>query len=190
MAAQPAGPIGHAATGSSNWCAESYGCFAESPAELCARRWTHACPLMDTERTRCRGDGLGNMPALQRRRGGRALAWTIERARPQIAFLYLDLGFSAAQCAEQLYVSSSVVLRRLATCGIARRAAGGSPPRLDHRDLQRTAFLYERFGLSLTAMARIEGIQPNAVRHRLRAAGVALRPRGGRRPVAVRTSFG
>jgi DNA-directed RNA polymerase specialized sigma24 family protein len=107
----------------------------------------------------------------------------------QIAFLYLDLGLSAAECAERLYVSSSVVLRRLASCGIARRPAGGSSLRLDHRDLQRTAFLYERLGLSLAAVARIEGIQPNAVRHRLRVAGVPLRPRGGRRAAAVQPAF-
>jgi hypothetical protein len=108
----------------------------------------------------------------------------------QIAFLYLDLGLSATQCAERLYVSSSVVLRRLADCGIARRPAGGSPPRLSHRTLQRTAYLYERLGLSLAAVARIEGIHPNAVRHRLRVAGVPLRSRGGRRHPAVQASFG
>jgi hypothetical protein len=93
--------------------------------------------------------------------------------------LYLDLGLSAAECGRRLYLSQTVVLRRLAASGVARRAAGGSRPRLDNRTLQRTAFLYLRLGLSLTAIARLEGVHPNAVRHRLRAAGVALRPRGG-----------
>jgi hypothetical protein len=93
-----------------------------------------------------------------------------------IAFHYLDLGLSASECGRRLHMSQSVILRRLAACGIARRPAGGSPPRLDPRELERVAFLYERVGLSLAQVARIEGIYPNAVRHRLRAAGVPLRP--------------
>jgi hypothetical protein len=96
----------------------------------------------------------------------------------RIAFHYLDLGLSASECGRRLHMSQSVILRRLAACGIARRPSGGSPPRLDARELERTAFLYERVGLSLAEVARIEGIYPNAVRHRLRAAGVALRPMG------------
>ncbi len=93
--------------------------------------------------------------------------------------MYLDLGLSAAECGRRLYLSQTVVLRRLAASGIARRAPGGSRPRLDNRTLERAAFLYVRVGLSLTAIARLEGVHPNAVRHRLRAAGVALRPPGG-----------
>jgi hypothetical protein len=96
----------------------------------------------------------------------------------RIAFHYLDLGLSATECGRRLHMSQSVILRRLAACGIARRPSGGSPPRLDARELERTAFLYERVGLSLAEVARIEGVYPNAVRHRLRAAGVALRPMG------------
>jgi predicted HTH domain antitoxin len=65
----------------------------------------------------------------------------------EIAYHYLDLGLSAAECGR----------------------------RLDDRQLERAAFLYERVGLSLAEVARIEGIYPNAVRHRLRAAGVPLR---------------
>jgi hypothetical protein len=109
----------------------------------------------------------------------------VERARgplnacdQEIAYLYLDLGLSAAQCGRRLYLSQSAVLRRLAACGIARRPPGGSDPRLAHRQLERAVFLYVRLGLSLAAVAKVEGIQPNAVRHRLRAAGVALRPPG------------
>lgn len=97
----------------------------------------------------------------------------------RIAYLYLDLGLSATECGRRLYMSPSVVLRRLAACGIARRPPGGSEPRLDDRALERAAFLYERLGLSLAAIARLEGIHPNGVRHRLRAAGVRLRPPGG-----------
>ena len=93
----------------------------------------------------------------------------------EIAYHYLDLGLSAAECGRRLHLSQTVVLRRLAACGIARRPPGGSPPRLDDRQLERAAFLYERVGLSLAEVARIEGIYPNAVRHRLRAAGVPLR---------------
>jgi DNA-directed RNA polymerase specialized sigma24 family protein len=92
-----------------------------------------------------------------------------------IAFHYLDLGLSASQCGRRLHLSQTVVLRRLAAWGIARRPPGGSPPRLDDRKLERAAFLYGRVGLSLAEIARIEGIYPNAVRHRLRAAGVPLR---------------
>jgi hypothetical protein len=99
----------------------------------------------------------------------------------EIAFHYLDLGLSASECGRRLHMSQSVILRRLAACGIARRPPGGSPPRLDARDLERAAFLYERIGLSLAAVARIEGVYPNAVRHRLRAAGVPLRPMGDSR---------
>jgi DNA-directed RNA polymerase specialized sigma24 family protein len=51
---------------------------------------------------------------------------------------------------------------------------------LEHRQIQRAAFLYARLGLSLAAIADLEGVYPNAVRHRLRAAGIALRPRGRR----------
>jgi hypothetical protein len=93
----------------------------------------------------------------------------------RIAFHYLDLGLSAAETGRRLHISQTLVLRRLAAAGIARRPAGGSPPRLDDRQLRRTAFLYGRLGLSLAEVARIEGVYPNAVRHRLRAAGVPLR---------------
>jgi hypothetical protein len=99
----------------------------------------------------------------------------------RIAFHYLDLGLSASECGRRLHMSQSVVLRRLAACGIARRPPGGSPPRLDAQQLERTAFLYERVGLSLAAVGRLEGIYPNAVRHRLRAAGVPLRAVGDSR---------
>jgi hypothetical protein len=98
----------------------------------------------------------------------------------QIAYLYLDLGLTAEECGRRVYASESAVLRRLAACGIARRPRGGSGPRLDARHFERTAFLYDRLGLSLSAIARLEGVHPNAVRHRLLAAGVALRPPGGR----------
>ena len=98
----------------------------------------------------------------------------------QIAYLYLDLGLSAAQCGRRVYLSQAAVLRRLDACGIARRPSGGSPPRLDDRQLAKTAFLYVEMGLSLAAFAAVEGVHPNAVRHRLRAAGVPLR-RPGRR---------
>lgn len=96
----------------------------------------------------------------------------------QIAYLYLDLGLSATQCGRRVYLSQGAVLRRLAACGIARRPPGGSPPRLHARLIERAAFLYEQVGLSLAAIAALEGVHPNAVRHRLRAAGVALRPPG------------
>jgi hypothetical protein len=99
----------------------------------------------------------------------------------RITFHYLDLGLSASECGRRLHMSQTVILRRLAACGIARRPPGGSPPRLDPRQLERTAFLYERVGLSLAAIARIEGVYPNAVRHRLRAAGVPLRAMGDSR---------
>jgi hypothetical protein len=98
----------------------------------------------------------------------------------EIAYLYLDLGLTAAECGRRVYASESAVLRRLAACGVARRPTGGSGPRLDAREFERTAFLYARLGLSLAAIARLEGVHPNPVRHRLRAAGVALRPPGGR----------
>jgi hypothetical protein len=98
----------------------------------------------------------------------------------QIAHLYLDLGLSAAQCGRRVYLSQAAVLRRLAACGIARRPAGGSAPRLDARELERTAFLYAQAGLSLATIAAMEDLHPNAVRHRLQAAGVPLR-RPGRR---------
>jgi hypothetical protein len=98
----------------------------------------------------------------------------------EIAYLYLDLGLTAAECGRRVFASESAVLRRLAVCGIARRPTGGSGPRLDARVFERTAFLYDRLGLSLAAVARLEGVHPNAVRHRLRAAGVAVRPPGGR----------
>ena len=109
----------------------------------------------------------------------------VERARGplratdrEIARLYLDLGLSSRECGRHLHLSSSAVLRRLAALGIARRAPGGSRTRLGDVDLRRTAFLYERAGLSLAAVAALQGIHPNAVRHRLRVAGVPLRPPG------------
>jgi hypothetical protein len=101
----------------------------------------------------------------------------------RIAYLYLDLGLTARECARRVYASESAVLRRLAACGVARRPRGGSGPRLDARELDRTAFLYARLGLSLAAVGALQGIHPNAVRHRLRTAGVALRTSGGRRDV-------
>jgi DNA-directed RNA polymerase specialized sigma24 family protein len=122
----------------------------------------HATPyetLDDVERA------LGSLRAVDRR----------------LVALYLDRGLSSRQCARELFLSPSAVLRRLDALGIARRAPGGSRPRLSERQLRRVAFLYERLGLSLAAIAEMEGVHPNAVRHRLRAAGVALRPRG---PVA------
>jgi hypothetical protein len=102
----------------------------------------------------------------------------------RIAYLYLDLGLTAAECGRRVFASESHVLRRLAACGIARRPRGGSGPRLDARHFERTAFLYTRLGLSLSAIATLEGVHPNAVRHRLRAAGVTLRPRGAKIRIA------
>jgi DNA-binding CsgD family transcriptional regulator len=134
------------------------------------------------------GEIAGAMPARAGEGAGMKHFTTVvevERARGplhardrEIAYLYLDLGLSAAECGRRLYLSQTLVLRRLAACGIARRPAGGSPFRLDDRQLERAAFLYVRAGLSLAAIARLEGVHPNAVRHRLRAAGVALRPPG------------
>lgn len=124
------------------------------------------------------------MPATPRQRTFSTVE-EFERARGplpvqdrRIAFLYLDLGLSAAACGERLYLSSTAVLRRLARHGIARRAAGGSPPSLTSRQIERAVFLYARLGLSLSKVAALEGVYPNAIRHRLRAAGVQLRPRG------------
>jgi hypothetical protein len=96
----------------------------------------------------------------------------------QIAFLYLDLGLSAAACGERVYMSPTAVLRRLAHHGIARRPPGGSRPSLTSRQIERAVFLYERAGLSLAKVAKLERVHPNAIRHRLRVAGVQLRPRG------------
>jgi hypothetical protein len=96
----------------------------------------------------------------------------------EIAYLYLDLGLTARESGRRVYASESAVLRRLAACGIARRPRGGEGPRLDARQFERTAFLYDRLGLSLAAVGALLGIQPNAVRHRLLAAGVPLRSRG------------
>jgi DNA-directed RNA polymerase specialized sigma24 family protein len=122
-----------------------------------------------------------------RRHGGRMAFTTVdevERARGplraadrEIAYLYLDLGLTARECAARLYVSESAVLRRLAACGVARRPRGGSGPRMDPRLYERSAFLYVQLGLSLAAIAKLEGVYPNAVRHRLRMAGIALRSR-------------
>ncbi len=104
------------------------------------------------------------------------------RARDrEIAFHYLDLGLSSTECGRRLHMSPSAVLRRLAACGIAGRPPGGSFLRIPERQLRRAAFLYERLGLSLAAVAEIEGVHPNAVRHRLKAAGVPLRRPGARR---------
>jgi transposase len=103
----------------------------------------------------------------------------------RIAQLYLDLGLSTREVGRRLYLSPSVVLRRLDACGIARRPPGGSEPRVEHRELERAAFLYVRVGLSLAAIAELEGIHRNAVRHRLHAAGVTLRPRGRPRLAAA-----
>src|SRR4051794_33302444 len=78
----------------------------------------------------------------------------------QLAFLYLDLGLSAAQCGQRLYRSQTSVLRRLAKLGIARRPPGGSPPSLSARQIERAVFLYVRLGLSLAKVAHHEGIHP------------------------------
>jgi DNA-directed RNA polymerase specialized sigma24 family protein len=102
----------------------------------------------------------------------------------QIAFLYLDLGLSAAECGRRLYLSQTAVLRRLAAHGIARRPPGGSRPTLTSRQIERAVFLYHRLGLSLSKVASLEGVHPNAVRHRLLAAGVELRSQGAPRRAA------
>jgi hypothetical protein len=99
----------------------------------------------------------------------------------EIAFHYLDLGLPARECGRRVHLPESAVLRRLDACGITRRPPGGSGVRIPERQLRRAAFLYLRLGLSLAAVADIEGVHPNAVRHRLLTAGVPLRPRGARR---------
>jgi hypothetical protein len=96
----------------------------------------------------------------------------------RIVSLYLDLGLSSRECGRRLHLSPSAVLRRLDALGVARRPPGGSRGRLSDRELRRAAFLYERLGLSLSAVAEVEGLRPNAVRHRLLAAGVPLRRPG------------
>jgi hypothetical protein len=102
----------------------------------------------------------------------------LRRGDRTIVYCYLDLGLSARECGRRLHVSASFVLRRLHVCGIACRPPGGSRPRLGDEQLRRAAFLYERLGLSLAQVATFEGINPNAVRHRLQAAGVAMRRPG------------
>jgi transposase len=96
----------------------------------------------------------------------------------RIVTLYLDAGLSARECGRELHLSASTVLRRLEALGVPRRGVGGSRPRLTERELRRAAFLYERLGLSISAVGAIEGVHPNAVRHRLIAAGIPLRRRG------------
>jgi DNA-binding CsgD family transcriptional regulator len=106
-------------------------------------------------------------------------SWFADGLDSRIAYLYVELGLSAAQCAERLHISASVVLRRLAANGVPRRRPGGSKPRLDYLTLQQTEFLYVELGLSLSSIARLYGVQRNTIRYRLRCLGVPLRSRGG-----------
>lgn len=97
----------------------------------------------------------------------------------EIVRLYRS-GLSRRQVGARVHVHAGTVSRVLGRRNLPMRPQGG-PNRTDHRlphsEFQRTVRLYEA-GMSTSQVARAVGRTPNAVRCRLKEAGVQFRERG------------
>jgi transposase len=94
----------------------------------------------------------------------------------EIVGLYVDGGLSAAEIAEQLGCSASLVYARLARRGVPRRDRGAA-----HRKRPgdpELAHLYGEGALSLGDLARRYGVSAQVVRLWLIGGGIERRPRG------------
>jgi DNA-directed RNA polymerase specialized sigma24 family protein len=94
----------------------------------------------------------------------------------EIIQLYTQQGHTAAEIAEQLGCSTSLVYGRLARRGVDRRPQ--APRRRPGPTAQELSHLYGDCGLSLRDLAERYGVTTRAVRSRLVAAGIDRRPSG------------
>jgi transposase-like protein len=97
----------------------------------------------------------------------------------EIVRLYVDGGLSAAEVAEQLGCSASLVYVRLARRGVPRRDRGARRRRRPADS--ELAHLYGEGGLSLRELARRYGVSAQAVQRWLIAGGIERRPPGAPR---------
>jgi transposase len=94
----------------------------------------------------------------------------------QLVELYTRHGHTAAEIAEQLGCSTSLVYDRLARTGVPRRSRA---PRHRGRPADsELAHLYDELGLSLRQLAQRYGVSPQAVHGWLTAAGIPRHPPG------------
>lgn len=101
----------------------------------------------------------------------------------EIVRLYVDGGLSAAEVAEQLGCSASLVFARLARRGVPRRDRGAT--RRGRPGDSELAHLYGEGGLSLRDLARRYGVSAQAVQRWLVAGGIERRSPGAPRANGV-----
>jgi DNA-binding CsgD family transcriptional regulator len=98
---------------------------------------------------------------------------------------YLDEGMAIAEIAARAGCSSSAVRSLLARSAICR-PRGHAAPSLSREELW-SAYVVE--GRSTTQIAAAQGCGASTVARRLRAAGIALRARGGAPPAPARRAY-
>lgn len=117
---------------------------------------------------------------------GRPIRWSPEDVE-KIVRLYADPpegeGLSMRTIAAQMHCSSSAIRRLLHVQGVHIPTAGerGGTKPLSAQTVQRIVAAYQR-GDSLSEVARAEHIAKTTVKRYLLAAGVTMRPKGGKRP--------
>ena len=92
--------------------------------------------------------------------------------------MYVDAGLTLRQIEEITGTPYSTIRDRLSREGVDLRPKGGARGRLKHDEYIKTAFMYERLGLSVTEIAEILGLAHDSVCNRLRRHGVEMRSRG------------
>ena len=105
----------------------------------------------------------------------------------EIIRLYTHEGHTAAEIAEQLGCSASLVYGRLARRGVDRRSQ--APRRRPGPTAQELGHLYRDCGLSLRELAGRYGVSTRAVRGWLVAAGIDRRPGGSIGSIVTATSW-
>jgi transposase len=94
----------------------------------------------------------------------------------QLRRLYAADGLSTRQLAARYGVGVTTVRRWLRDAGIPRRPPGGSHSRAPSRE--ELCRLYQTEGLTTTQLGECYGVSQRTAHRWLRAAGIALRPRG------------
>lgn len=95
--------------------------------------------------------------------------------------LMVDLyqsGCSLREVAEISGLSFSAVQNRLVNMyGVKMRPRGGNRKWPPHDEYAKTAFLYERMGLTVNEIVEITGLRQSTIQNRLRQHGVKMRTR-------------
>lgn len=91
--------------------------------------------------------------------------------------MYETAGWSLRDISDATGLARSTIRKRLLAVGVILRPRGGAKGRrrLTEEELQLTAYLYERMGLTRKEVASALGISESAVRERLQSLGIPRR---------------